>query len=211
MKAQIHHFFDPLCGWCWGFSQTFLNFKKAHETEFDWQSITGGMIVGDRVKPAHHLKEFIHTHAPRVTELTQAEFSPLYMENLLSSDAPLSSYEPSLVFHVLLSKTPNQGAEIAHAIHALIHIDGVAPTDFERYIPLALSYGFSQAEFLEAVHSDSTRQAFEQNVKQSQEWGVRGFPAVVVQHGEQYDLIANGFCDLETLNARLEKVRASLV
>ena len=38
---------------------------------------------------------------------------------------------------------------------------------------------------------------------QAQAWGIRGFPAIVGEHGDELHLIAQGYCAVDALHARI--------
>ena len=83
MKDQILYLFDPLCGWCYGFSHTILSFYKSKKDEFDFVTIPGGMVTGGRVGPISQMEDYISKSYPKVEKMTGIKFGESYTEGLL--------------------------------------------------------------------------------------------------------------------------------
>ena len=58
-KPRIIYFFDTLCGWCYGFSPVIKQIADKYGDEFDFEVISGGMMMGERVQPASVMADYI--------------------------------------------------------------------------------------------------------------------------------------------------------
>ncbi|MBC8056755.1 MAG: DsbA family protein, partial [Rhizobiales bacterium] len=68
---------------------------------------------------------------------------------------------------------------------------------------IAEQLGLPRAEFGKAFASDKMREATLQDFRQSQAWGIRGFPTLVAEHGDHLHLVGSGFMPIEALRERL--------
>ncbi|HET8830003.1 MAG TPA: DsbA family protein, partial [Pelobium sp.] len=73
-KLEIIYVYDALCGWCYGFSDVMTKLYHEYKNDFDFEVISGGMILGDREGPISGTAELIKTHLPRVEETTGVVF-----------------------------------------------------------------------------------------------------------------------------------------
>ena len=73
---------------------------------------------------------------------------------------------------------------------------------------IAEAGGLPRAEFAAAFESPAMRDATLQDFKQSQAWGIRGFPTLVAEHGDHLHLVGSGFMPIETLRERLAAAAA---
>ena len=69
---------------------------------------------------------------------------------------------------------------------------------------LAGSMGVGQDDFLQVFGSDSAKQQTLMHFRQSREWGVHGFPTVILQDGPDRLVLSAGYCSEETLFSRLD-------
>lgn len=69
---------------------------------------------------------------------------------------------------------------------------------------LAGSMGADQDDFLQVFGSDSAKQQTLAHFRQSREWGVHGFPTMILQDGPERHLLSAGYCSEETLFSRLD-------
>ena len=50
-KTTVLYVFDPLCGWCYGFSPVMVKLNDNYKENVKFVVISGGMVVGDRIGP----------------------------------------------------------------------------------------------------------------------------------------------------------------
>jgi putative protein-disulfide isomerase len=56
-RPEIIYVFDPLCGWCYGFSPVIKQAYDTYKDKADFKVITGGMIIGDQISPIGKMAE----------------------------------------------------------------------------------------------------------------------------------------------------------
>ncbi len=203
---KILYIFDPLCGWCFGFSQTMLDFSKQHRDKYEFIPVAGGMITGSRVAPYAHMAEYIKGALPRLEVTTGTTFGDSYIQNFLEDGSALTNSEPpSRALVTFRSFMPEKAMEFTHALQTAHFKDGMDYNDESIYGKLAASFGLDPITFIEHFHSAETKQNVEQEFSWVKSAGVRGFPTVVYQSGEKYYLISHGYATIETLEDSLQK------
>jgi putative protein-disulfide isomerase len=74
---------------------------------------------------------------------------------------------------------------------------------------LATGLGIDSATFLSAFDSDAARARTQAHFAQSRKAGVRGFPTLILQRGEQLDRIVDGWQPLDSVRAELDRLLAA--
>ena len=99
MKAEtkkLIYVFDPLCGWCYGFSPVVVGLWEATRDQVDWDVIPGGMVVGENVGPIGRIAGFITASLPRLESTTGVTLGKGFKEGVLEEGSMvLSSLEPA--------------------------------------------------------------------------------------------------------------------
>jgi putative protein-disulfide isomerase len=67
-KDTIFYVFDPMCGWCFGFSGVIKQAAKDYQNDFEFVAISGGMVVGEREGPIGDFADYILGAYKRVEE-----------------------------------------------------------------------------------------------------------------------------------------------
>lgn len=202
-KDTIYYLYDPLCGWCYGFSPVMQAFEKQNKDNFHFEIISGGMMTGSNVQSYAAMKNFISGAYKRVENGTGIKFGEAFLKALDKGTATFSSTEPSIVLEVFKSYQPENAIAFASNIQKAIYLDGIEPTVFEQYKPYVEKWGIDFAEFLsktkEAIFVAKTNAGF----RQSSNFGVSGFPTVILSQKGKKKVLVEGYASLEQLQAQL--------
>lgn len=194
------YFMDPLCGWCYGFSEVISGFKKNHP-DISYELITGGMITGEREGPVDaQFADYILQALPRLQEYTGAEIGEPFRDALRNRSLYMSSVKPSLAMHAVKHQYPEQLYAFTTALQKRQYLQGEDLQSDSTYKELFSSFGWDANAMLEMMHSEENRYRFQQDMAFSSNAGIQGYPAVVIRVGEAYYLAARGYtvaADLE--------------
>ncbi len=207
---KLIYVFDPLCGWCYGFSHVITEFAVAHP-EMDVEVVAGGMVLGERVGPLADIAPYLRGAYKNVEERTGVTFGEAYLNELFGeATMTMDSEPPSRALAAFRAINPNEHAVLrfASAIQKAIYYDGVAPRDVSAWVALAVQNGLDARAFEAAYNDPATEKAMLSGFGKSDALGVTGFPTVVVAHNEKLYAIARGYADLAALERALAQVKA---
>lgn len=209
MKDQILYLFDPLCGWCYGFSETMLQFYRQHHGTYEFVAVPGGMVTEQRIGPISGMEDYISKAYLQVEELTGTKYGDAYLNGLLRSRTTmLDSEPPSRATITYRSFFPDRAVEYAHKLQKAHFYAGRDYNDLSLYEDLALEFELDPAVFMERFHDERMKQNVQQEFAWVKESGVQGFPTVVYRSGQKYYMLAHGYAPLSSLNESLEKAKA---
>ena len=212
MKNQILYIFDPLCGWCYGFSATMLKFYERYRDHYEFVAIPGGMVTGARVKPISEMEDFISEAYERVEQRTGTPYGDAYLNGLLRSKTTLLDSEPpSRALHAFRSFHFERGIEFAHALQKAHYLEGKDFNDESVYRDLAKQFDLEPETFMKRFREERIQSAMEQEFAWVSESGIQGFPTVVCRYREKYYLLAHGYCPLAKLEESLERAKSMMI
>ncbi len=210
VKPTLFYIYDALCGWCYGFGPVVEKLQQNYASKLNFQVLSGGMITGNRVAPIAKMASYIKQASPRLTEMTGVTFSNAYLNGILTEGTYISnSTPPAIALCILKEAQPNQQVTLAHSIQKLMFQEGKDLNEPRVYLPLAEQTGIT-AEIFERKFADPTYRAqAEEEFYTVQQWGISGFPAIVLQKEEKLYLLARGFTPFEQLAPTIDKVLSS--
>lgn len=209
-ENSILYFMDPLCGWCYGFSEVINRFRENHR-DMGAEIITGGMVTGEREGPVQaQFADYILQALPRLTEYTGAEIGEPFRQGLRDRSLFMSSIKPTLAMHAIKHLTPASLFDFTSALQKRHYILGEDLQSDETYVALAQEFGLSADDFLQEMHSDENRYRMQQDFAFTANCNIQGFPAVVLKFGNQYYLAARGYTPLLQLESTFKDITAEI-
>ncbi|RED93647.1 DsbA family protein [Marinoscillum furvescens] len=205
MKGQILYFFDPLCGWCYGFGQTMEDFYHQHKAQHDFEAIAGGMVTNERIAPYHTMADYITGVKPQLEQTTGQPISDAYEKNLLHSKILMDSVPPSKALVVYKKLQAEGSIAFAHALQRMHFSEGKDYNDLGNYVQLAEDFELDGEEFLALMQAEATADAVSQEFAWTQQVGIQGFPTVVIGFDRDFYLLSRGYAPTDVLNENMKR------
>lgn len=207
MKIKIIYVYDAFCGWCYGFSRVIKECYENHKNDFDFEVISGGMMIGEKVGSVNQVAPFIKTSYHNVEEVSGVKFGDAYLRHLEEGTFILDSVPPSIALSVLKSLKPDLSIPFIHDLQQSIYFEGKDPNDSSLYRYLSVNFGIDPDEFERKMGEDEFREAAYYDFALAKQLKVESFPAVLMQMSEtSFYLIAKGYTDSDTLELRIRNV-----
>ena len=205
---KLIYIYDALCGWCYGFTPVIRQLQQQFGEEMEFEILSGGMLLSANHRPASAMYTYIQDAHKRVEEATGVAFGAAFLDGYLQTDDIMDSEKPSIALTVFKQYQPENAISFAHDMQLALNYDGKSLNDDETYITLAEKYQLPAQEFLAKMKEDDNRYATHEEFNMVQQWGITGFPAVILDNGEQLFLIARGFTPLEKILEAIKEIKA---
>lgn len=208
----IIYIYDALCGWCYGFSPVMQQIHEKYKDEMNFTVLSGGMIMGERVGPIGQVAGYIKQAYKTVEERTGVEFGEDFLNNILDKgEAIFNSYPPSVALTVFKTYQSENAVEFAGTLQKAIYQDGIEPENLQAYGEYAARFGIDADEFVNKMQEEKFKNATFAEFQQVAEWGIQGFPSVIMATPENLYLIARGYMPFERLDSTIRQVLAEQV
>jgi len=210
MDKIIIYCYDAYCGWCYGFSPVIKEIAATYKDTFNFEVLSGGMIIGDPPKPIAVTAGYIEKAYKTVEEHTGIQFGDDYLwhiKNPDKSDWYPNSEKPAIAMCIFKEYYHNDQVVFAADLQYALHYEGRDLCDDEAYRHLLEKYAISPEEFYNKLHSAEYREKAYYEFSVVKQLQVTGFPAVLLQASEsKFYLIARGYTNYATLQERIENV-----
>lgn len=207
-KFSIIYVYDTLCGWCYGFSPVIKQVFEKYQDQFNFEVISGGMVLGEREGPIGEVAPYIKRAFKTVEDTAGVKFGEHFVNVVLEEGTQyFSSEKPAIALSVFKAYQPNHAILFAHDLQTAIYHDGLDLSKDENYIALVEKHQINGQEFLEKLNSEEFKQAAYYDFALARQLQVTGYPAVLIKTGDRnFYMIAKGYTDLETIELRIQNV-----
>lgn len=206
-RGKIIYLADPMCSWCYGFRDEITKLKTAHADQMDFSLIMGGLRPGGGDPWNQKMKDFLRHHWEKVAEVSGQAFQ----YDLLEWDEFLYDTEPSCrSVCVAKALAPEQAFDFFKSVQYRFYYENKDPKEVSYYEPICQELGIDFEQFRNAFSSEEYKALTRQDFEQSQNWGIRGFPSVVISWNNRLGLLSNGYASYAEMEDRMEKLLAKL-
>ena len=206
-KPELRYFFDPLCGWCYGFGPVLMRLYEELKDEIDFVAHPGGMVVGERVGPLAEKASYIKNALPRLEAMTGVTFSPEYHHLIDDGTRIQNSVPPSRALTVLARADGHPGRTVPFA-HDLLEANFKYAHDLADpavLLDIATRYGFTEPAFLAAFTDPDTAAYTQAGFTAASQIGITGFPTLVLRQGNAGTIVARGWAPYEQVKAAINQ------
>lgn len=202
-RGTIIYIADPMCSWCYGFRDEITLLKEQYADQMDFNLIMGGLRPGGGDPWDQKMKDFLRHHWEQVGEASGQPFS----YDLFDKDHFHYDTEPACrAVRVLRDLAPEKELDFFKAVQYGFYFENRDPKEASFYQPICNDLGIDYAVFLDKFSSEEYKALTRQDFEQSAQWGIRGFPSVVVRWQGRLGLLSNGYARLADMNTRMEQL-----
>ena len=203
-KTTVLYVFDPLCGWCYGFSPVMVKLYENYKDNIEFDVISGGMVVGDRIGPLGEKAAYIIEAYKVVEQKMGVKFGDEYVNKVLEEGTAIQTSIPaSKLLVAFKSLNESQGVLFAHELQNALYHYGVHPDNIEGLLDKSDTFGVKKSDILQLTKSEQVEAAMNHDFELSSRLGVTGFPTVFVIKDNTINVIARGADSYENVSGRL--------
>ena len=205
---------DPMCSWCYGFGVPLQQLLE-QLPGVPLAVVLGGLRAYNQEVMPDALKSTLHHHWGEVAKRSGKPFGIGQFDR----DGYIYDTEPACRAVVTIR---THAAEHTLAMyHAVQHAFYAMGRDITQTSVLAEVWNeliesqilgdikFSRSAFIEAFESDTIKTQTRNDFAMVQQWGIRGFPALIAVVNGEAQLVANGYMEADEMLQRVQQVFAS--
>lgn len=202
--SEIIYIGDPMCSWCWGISPQLNALQRyGKQAQIPFSMVMGGLRPGGGEEWNEPFKNFLKHHWEEVNKRSGQPFG----YQLFELDNFNYDTEPACRAIVTVRNiAPEKVLPFYELTQHYFYVASQDPKQVAFYQPICEKLDINFEEFANKFTSQAMKQATITDFRQSRQWGVNGFPAVLFRKGNQLHFIGRGYTDYEGMKERLEKI-----
>lgn len=202
--ANLLYFADPMCSWCYGYSNVISALASTHSV----QTIMGGLRGAETPPMGAEMRQKIQDHWQHVRDASIRDGMPVEFdfENGLPEGFVYNT-EPACRAVVIVQQwKPDSVLPFMAAIQKQFYGQGKDVTQATRLAAIAEDFGFNAAEFLQRFDSAEAAATTREHFVTTQQFGVSGFPALMVEHQGEWHPVSMGYTSLDVANKKIAAI-----
>lgn len=203
-KGTVLYLYDPLCGWCYGFSPVIVQLYEKHKNNCQFEVLSGGMIIGRSAGEVGKVAPYISWAYKEVEKRTQIVFGDAFLQMLKKGTARFNSLPGAIAMAAFRAVNPQLSIHYAAAIQKGVYYDGLEPESDELYVSTAAKLGVDPVQFSLLIHEQRFGREALADFEKVAAMKISGYPTVLYRHGEETTLIASGYQPFAEVDARLQ-------
>jgi len=197
----LWYFADPMCSWCWGFAPVVSKIMETYGDRLQLALMMGGLRPGTiQAMPAAMRAEVLH----HWEEVHRRSGQPFKFDGALREGFVYDTEPACRAVVAVLDLDGAAAFPYFKSIQSAFYADGQDVTRADVLAQLAAMQGVDADQFAERFESAEIKQRTRDHFRQTAEVGIRGFPTVILQNGERFDLLTHGYRPFEELKPILD-------
>ncbi len=204
-KTKVIYGYDPLCGWCYGFSSELEKVINLLKDDVDFELANGGLFAGVRGPKMGYMSAHIRRNMGYVTARSNKEFGAGFIKRLDDIHYPYNSMKASIAIEILKEIKPNKVFKLASDIQYAFFYEGRDIQSNELFLDLINDYGISKNQFLKKLNSKEYELKTQKSFSAAQQYGFTGYPASVIIIDNIIKPLTGGYVSSEQFISLIQK------
>jgi len=202
--AALVYVGDPMCSWCWGIAPALLQLQQFYaERQLPFQVVVGGLRAGGGDPWTDQFRQFLAHHWREIGKLTGQPFSYRLL------DRETFDYDTEPACRAVVTARVLLDGDVLGFFSAVQHkfyVENEDPKQIDFYRSVCAESGLDFGEFARHFESDDVRALTRGDFQLSRNWGVSGFPTVILRKREELTPVATGFSTFDEMRERVENL-----
>lgn len=201
MTKEIIYFGDPMCSWCYGFTDVIQALRQRYQDRAKVSLVMGGLRPdGTHVVDVRY-RDFLRGHWTEIGERTGQPFDLAILDR---TGWIYDTEKPCRAVVVMRNLLPEVEWEYFAATQKSFYHHNHDPNDPRSFATIAETFGVDADDFLQAFQDKAAIQATQQDFRTARSLGVDSFPTVLVRDDRGYGALTVGYRPLDSLVGPLE-------
>lgn len=193
---------DPMCSWCWGFMPVIEMIRHEYGGRLKVELLLGGLRPGTKDPMTSTQREEILHHWRTVQRATG---QPFCFEGAMPEGFIYDTEPASRGVVAVSSINPKVTFPFFKAVQSAFYVGQLDVTNAAVLMQLAANVRLNAQRFLEVFESDTAKKQTLDHFNKARQWGVHGFPAVVMQNAAGYTPLTTGYRSFKELRPQLDE------
>jgi len=188
MKPLLIYCYDAYCGWCYAFSPIILEIQDRFQNDFDFEVLSGGMILPATPRPISVIADFMLSRSAEIEATTGVNFGADFLWHLKNpelSDWYPDSLKPAVALAIIKTDFPEKQLAFATDLGYALNAEGRDLCDDEAYRHLLVDYEIPEEHFYKNLRNQDFIKLAQQDFETVKQLRISGYPALLVQANEK--------------------------
>ncbi len=201
-SRSIIYIGDPMCSWCWGFVPVLEKIQAEFGEYAEFKTIVGGLRPGIHAqRMTTSVGDMIRSHWEHVEEASGQPFDYSFFDR---KDFLYDTEPAAKAVVTVRHLKPEVEFDFFKDLQRAFYTKNIDITLPGSYLPYLAKYDISESDFQSHYDSIDIRKATTADFQQAKEYGVRGFPSVILRSDAKLGLLTAGYQSYDRLGPAIK-------
>ncbi len=188
---------DPMCSWCWGFTNVYDQLIERLPAEVEIRRQVGGLAPDSDAPMPEPMRQMLQQTWARIEQMIPGK---KFNFDFWSQCAPRRSTYPACRA-VIAARAQGEQYDLimTRQIQQAYYQQARNPSDNEILIELSTEIGLDTERFASDLVDPGTQQSLLVEINQARSIGIDSFPSLMLKQGGQYYRILSNYTDVESI------------
>lgn len=196
-RKEIIYVGDPMCSWCWGISPALIKLRDHFiPNKIAFNVLVGGLRPGGGEPWNDDMKKFLRHHWEQVNERSGQPFGYDLM------DLEDFNYDTEPSCRAVVAARPlvkEKEMEFFEAIQRKFYVESQDPNQRSFYQSICEEFDVNFEDFCSRFESEGAKKETTQEFQLNRQWGVSGYPTMILLNNDKLHMIAHGYAEFEQM------------
>ena len=205
MKTTLIYVHDPMCSWCWGFTDVYQQLVERLPQEIEVRRLLGGLAPDSDVPMPEPMQAMLQQTWHRIETMIPGK---VFNFDFWSQCVPRRSTYPACRAVIAAREQGDRYDPImTRAIQQAYYQQARNPSDNETLIELAAEVGLDANRFASQLLDPQTHQQLLDEINTARSIGIDSFPSLMLERGGQYYPVLSNYSNVDQI---LNQIKASM-
>jgi putative protein-disulfide isomerase len=197
MKTKLIYVHDPMCSWCWGFTDVYDQLIERLPAEIEIHRLVGGLAPDSDEPMPEPMRHMLEQTWARIEQMIPGKQFNFDFWRLCE---PRRSTYPACRA-VIAARTQGEQYDLimTRKIQLAYYQQARNPSNNDTLIELSAEMGLDAERFAKDLVDPATQQLLLDEINQARSIGIDSFPSLVLEQGGQYARILSNYTDVEPI------------
>ena len=198
--STLYYVLDPMCSWCWAFHPHWQQVRDRLSQDIECRYVMGGLAPDSDEPMPMPMREFLQSIWRTIADRTGATFNYEFW----SRCTPRRSTYPACRAVIAAGlQDESKIAPMITAIQQAYYVEARNPSDASVLSECAAAIGLDPERLARDIAGTAVEERLQQDFALRDQFGVQGFPSLVLYYQETHYAISSGYCDAENVLDRV--------
>ncbi len=202
--VEIVSFTDPYCTWCWGSEPILRKIQEVYGTQVSISFVMGGLVEDIRnfSDPGAGIggEQWYRQVAEHWADASRHHKMPVDVDVYFDiQDDVFSTYPACIAFEAAKLQSEDMGKRYLRRLREAAAAERLAIQHADVQVALAGEVGLDRDRFVASMHNGQAEEAFQKDLAECRQKGVRGFPSFLVR-GFGEEILLRGYTPYQTFD-----------
>lgn len=195
MKKILYYVHDPMCSWCWGFRPVWQEILSKLSDDIEVRYLLGGLAPDSNEPMPQGMQQDIAGYWKKIqSHIPGTEFNFDFWDKC---EPRRSTYPACRAVIAARKQNALLEGDMINEIQTNYYLNAKNPSNDDTLIDIAAGLGLDKDQFNEDLNSEETQQQLIKEIRFSQQIGAQGFPSMLLEKQENYQIVPLNYNDAQ--------------